>query len=95
MAARRRGRSAACSSRQGACRVHEVPAYAFRTSWSDGDGECVATCDEIPGLSGLGPTPARALAELRIAIAAWLDYLAVHGLAVPPPSVADGVDRGT
>jgi len=75
--------------------MREVPAYAFRSSWSDGDGECVATCDEIPGLSGLGPTPARALAELRIAIAAWLDYLASHGLPVPPPAAADGVDRGT
>ena len=74
--------------------MREVPAYTFRTSWSDGDGECVAICDEIPGLSGLGPTPARALTELRIAIAAWLDYLASHGLDVPPPAVADGVDRG-
>jgi predicted RNase H-like HicB family nuclease len=74
--------------------VHEVPAYAFRSSWSDGDGECVATCEEIPGLSGLGPTPARALAELRIAIAAWLDYLAAQGLALPLPIAVKADDRG-
>jgi len=71
----------------------EVPAYTFRTSWSDGDGECVATCDEIPGLSGLGPTQARALAELRLAIAAWLDYLAAHGIPAPSPAGPDGADR--
>jgi predicted RNase H-like HicB family nuclease len=65
--------------------VREVPAYSFRTAWSERDGECVATCDELPGLSGLAPTPARALAELRLVIAVWLDYLAVHGLPAPPP----------
>jgi predicted RNase H-like HicB family nuclease len=65
--------------------MHDVPAYSFRTAWSERDGECVATCDEIPGLSGLGPTPARALAELRIAIAAWLDYLASSGVPAPAP----------
>ena len=74
--------------------MHDVPAYSFRTSWSDRDGECVATCDELPGLSGLAPTPARAIAELRIAIAAWLDYLAARGIAAPPPIAPDGVKRG-
>ena len=63
----------------------ELPPYAYRLSWSEGDGECVATCLEIPGLSGLGPTPARATRELEVAIAAWLDYLASRGLAPPAP----------
>jgi|GEM_PF-1523113 predicted RNase H-like HicB family nuclease len=45
-------------------------------SWSDLDGECVATCAELPGLSGLAPTPERAIAELRVALDAWLDYVA-------------------
>jgi predicted RNase H-like HicB family nuclease len=74
--------------------MHDVPAYSFRTSWSDRDGECVATCDELPGLSGLAPTPARAIAELRIAIAAWLDFLAARGIPAPPPIAPDGVRRG-
>ena len=65
--------------------MSEIPAYSFRTSWSDRDGECVATCDELPDLSGLAPTPARALLELRLAIAAWLDYLAARGLPAPAP----------
>jgi predicted RNase H-like HicB family nuclease len=62
--------------------------YSFRTSWSEEDGECVATCDELPGLSGLAPTPGGALQQLRVAIAAWLDYLASQGLPAPPPARA-------
>ena len=68
----------------------EVPDYCFHTAWSDRDGECVATCEELPGLSGLAPTPARALTELRVAIAAWLDYLAVHGIPAPAPRAHRG-----
>ncbi|HLK11497.1 MAG TPA: hypothetical protein VKW76_08950 [Candidatus Binatia bacterium] len=49
---------------------------AYHVSWSEVDGECVATCAELPGLSGLAPTPERAIAELRVAIDAWLDYVA-------------------
>ena len=59
--------------------------YAARISWSERDAEFVATCAELPWLSGLGPTPAHAATELRIAIAAWLDYLATHGLPAPRP----------
>ena len=64
----------------------ELPAYSYQASWSDGDGECVATCDEFPGLSGLAPTPAGALEELQVAIGAWLDYLASRGLPAPRPT---------
>ena len=63
----------------------DLPRYSYHMSWSEGDGECVATCAELPGLSGLGPTPARATRELEVAIAAWLDYLASRGLPAPPP----------
>lgn len=66
----------------------DLPRYSYRVSWSAGDGECVATCDEIPGLSGLGPTPARATRELEVAIAAWLDYLGSRGLPWPLPGNA-------
>ena len=67
-------------------RVADVPAYGYRVSWSEKDGECVATCVEIDGLSGLGPTPANAVAQLKVAIGAWLDYLASRGLPAPPPA---------
>ena len=71
----------------------ELPPYTYRTSWSDRDGECVATCAELPGLSGLAPTPGRAIDELKTAIAAWLDYLASRGLP-PPPAAARRVKHG-
>ncbi len=72
----------------------ELPPYTYRTSWSDRDGECVATCAEFPGLSGLAPTPGRALDELKTVIAAWLDYLASHGLSPPPPAAPRRVTHG-
>ena len=71
----------------------ELPPYTYRTSWSDRDGECVATCAEFPGLSGLAPTPDRAIDELKTAIAAWLDYLASRGVP-PPPAAARRVKHG-
>ena len=64
----------------------ELPPYRYRISWSEKDGECVATCDELAGLSGLAPTPARAIAQLEVAIRAWLDYLGAHGLPAPRPA---------
>ena len=67
-------------------RVADVPAYGYRVSWSEKDGECVATCVEIDGLSGLGATPAQAVSQLKVAIGAWLDYLASRGLPAPPPA---------
>jgi predicted RNase H-like HicB family nuclease len=70
--------------------VPEVPAYGYRVSWSEKDGECVATCVEIAGLSGLGSTPARAVAQLKVAIGAWIDYLASRGLPAPPPARSVG-----
>jgi predicted RNase H-like HicB family nuclease len=55
-------------------------AYTYQVSWSEPDGECVATCDQIRGLSGLGPTPERAIGQLKVALGAWLDYLGSRGL---------------
>ena len=72
----------------------ELPPYTYQTSWSDRDGECVATCAEFPGLSGLAPTPGRAIDELKTAIAAWLDYLTSRGLPAPPAGGARRVKHG-
>ncbi len=74
--------------------MRELPPYTYSTSWSDRDGECVATCVELPGFSGLAPTPGRALDELKTAIAAWLDYLASRGLSPPPPAGGRRVPHG-
>lgn len=38
--------------------------YTFRVHWSAEDGEYVATLEEYPSLSWLGPTPKEAFAGL-------------------------------
>jgi len=58
--------------------------YSYRVFWSADDAEYVAACIEIPGLSGLGPTPEAAMSEARDAVCGWLEHLASEG--TPPPS---------
>ena len=56
--------------------VPDAAACSYRVSWSVRDEECVATCEEIAGLSGIAPTPEGAIAQLKLVLAAWLDYVA-------------------
>ena len=43
--------------------------YRYSVSWSDEDGEYVATCDGLPSLSWLAPNAEEALACLRRVVA--------------------------
>lgn len=63
----------------------EIPPYSYDVFWSKEDDEYVATCAEVPGLSGLGPSRAEAIGELEVALSAWLDYLTEQGLTAPVP----------
>jgi predicted RNase H-like HicB family nuclease len=65
-----------------------IPRYAYRVFWSDEDGEFVAVCSEIPGLSGLAATEAGAIEELKVVIAGWLEHLSEQGIAWPEPDQA-------
>jgi predicted RNase H-like HicB family nuclease len=69
----------------------EIPSYSFAVWWSVEDEEWVATCLEIPGLSGLGDTADAALGELQTAIRAWLEHLQSEGIDAPKPGPAAGV----
>jgi predicted RNase H-like HicB family nuclease len=62
--------------------LSDPPPPTCRVSWSVRDEECVATSEDASGLSGLGATPEDAIAELKRALAAWLDYLASAGNGV-------------
>jgi predicted RNase H-like HicB family nuclease len=62
-----------------------VPNYTYRTFWWEEDGEYVAECDEIPGLSALAPTPEAAITELKEAILAYFETLDEQGMAHPEP----------
>lgn len=63
----------------------KVPHYSYRVFWSSGDGEYVAECNEISGLSGLGASEAEAIKELKVAIGVWLDHLRSVGSPLPVP----------
>lgn len=59
--------------------------YTYRVSWSGEDGEFVATCLELPSLSWLAATQARALSGLRKLVQEVVADLAGNGEPVPEP----------
>ena len=59
--------------------------YAFVVFWSDEDGAWVADAPDLRSCSAFGSTPEGAVAELRIAVEAWLETAQARGLALPPP----------
>ncbi len=72
-----------------------VPPYSYRVFWSPEDKEFVATCVEIPGLSGLAPTEAGAIEELKVAIGGWLAHLSEQGTPWPEPNPAAFTEADT
>lgn len=64
----------------------KVPPYSLQIFWSPEDEEFVATCVEIPGLSGLAATEAGAIEELKVALAGWLEALSERGIPWPEPN---------
>lgn len=59
------------------------PAHVF---WSDEDEGFIAVASDLPGCSAFGETEEVALAELRSAIAAWIEAASAAGNPVPDPS---------
>ena len=59
--------------------------YSYRVFWSPDDGEYVAVCIELPGLSGLGATQEAAIAEARQAVTGWLAHLEAEESAAAKP----------
>jgi predicted RNase H-like HicB family nuclease len=51
----------------------------------DEDGKFVATCPMLPGCISEGDTRQEALANIREAIAAYIESLRKHDEPVPPP----------
>ena len=68
-------------------RVQDVPPYTYRIFRDEPSGEYVAECQEIPGLSGVGETPAEAMTELQEAVVGWLEVLEEQRLPFPAPDV--------
>jgi predicted RNase H-like HicB family nuclease len=59
--------------------------YAILTFWSPADGVWVADAPDLKSCSAFGATPEEAVAELRIAMEAWLGVAKDKGMALPPP----------
>jgi predicted RNase H-like HicB family nuclease len=63
-----------------------VAAYPINVFWSVEDDSWVADAPDLAYCSAVGDTPHEAVAEVEIAINAWLEAAIASGRAVPKPS---------
>lgn len=61
--------------------------YSFNITWSEEDGEYVATCPAFPGLSALGKTEAEALLEGKVALELFIESYLADSIPLPLPEV--------
>ena len=61
-------------------------AYSINLFWSDEDGAWVADVPDLAYCSAVGDTPHEAVAEVEVAIQAWLEAAESTGRAIPLPS---------
>jgi predicted RNase H-like HicB family nuclease len=59
--------------------------YAIVTFWSPTDAAWVADAPDLKSCSAFGSTPEAAVAELRIAMEAWLGLAKEKGMTLPMP----------
>jgi len=59
--------------------------YAIVVSWSDEDGGWIADVPDLKSCSAFGNTREEAVAEVGIAIDAWLAAAREAGLPIPEP----------
>ena len=59
--------------------------YHINVFWSDEDERWIADVPDLEYCSAHGDTPARAVAEVEIAIEAWLDAARQAGKSIPVP----------
>jgi predicted RNase H-like HicB family nuclease len=57
--------------------------YAIIVFWSEEDGAWVADAPDLKSCAALGATPEEAVAELRVAMGAWLEVARGAGRAIP------------
>lgn len=66
--------------------MSDLQLYPAEVFWSDEDDGFVAVAPDLPGCSAVGSDEATALAELRTAIAAWIEAAKKAGNTIPAPS---------
>jgi predicted RNase H-like HicB family nuclease len=63
-----------------------TPAHPINVFWSVEDEAWVVDAPDLPYCSALGDTPHEAVAEVELAIEAWVEAASSSGRAVPQPS---------
>ncbi len=63
-----------------------LPVYPINVFWSVEDEAWVADVPDLTYCSALGDTPHDAVAEVEVAIAAWLETATSSGRSIPQPS---------
>ncbi|HYZ52595.1 MAG TPA: type II toxin-antitoxin system HicB family antitoxin [Streptosporangiaceae bacterium] len=61
--------------------------YRIEVHWSPEDDVWIASVPDLPYCTAHGPTPHEAVAEVEIAIEAWLQAADALGRRAPEPSV--------
>ena len=59
--------------------------YAILIFWSADDGAWVADAPDLKSCSAFGASPEEAVAELRVAMEAWLGVAKEKGMKLPAP----------
>jgi predicted RNase H-like HicB family nuclease len=59
--------------------------YAINVFWSDDDGAWVANVPDLKSCAAFGETPEQAVAEVRVAMEAWIAAANDAGLPIPAP----------
>jgi predicted RNase H-like HicB family nuclease len=60
-----------------------VNRYSIIVFWFEEDGVWIADAPDLKSCSAFGATPEEAVAELRVAMDAWLETAREAGLAIP------------
>ena len=63
-----------------------APSYPITVFWSAEDSAWVADVPDLPYCSATGDTPHEAVAEVEMAIGAWLEAAQSSGRSIPFPS---------
>ena len=66
--------------------------YAVIVYWSEEDGVWIAEAPDLEPCAAHGTTREQAVAELGIAMQAWLDVARENGLPIPEPRFAPHVE---
>lgn len=59
--------------------------YPMTVFWSDEDESWIGVAPDLPGCSAHGDSPAKALAELEVAVGLWLETAKAYGDPIPEP----------